>query len=82
MAYCNDCNQEITWAETQNGKNIALEVVDSKKVTSDGSDRLWSNGYRVHTVVKGKDALANPTDRKLLRPLYLCHFDTCTARTR
>lgn len=80
MAQCRDCNQEITWAETKNGKNISLEAVDSKKVTADGYDRLWSNGYRVHTTVRGKSELANPSDLKLFRPLFLCHFETCSAR--
>lgn len=82
MARCKECEKEISWAETTFGKSIALdEVKDTKKVTETrhGWVMFASGGQiaRVRTVVKGKEAWATPADLKLLRPLYVCHWDTC-----
>lgn len=76
-AGCKNCNKAVIWAETSNGKNILLEEVQSKHLRLDGSGRLMLGGYRVRTVIKGQAVWATEADKKLLRPLYICHWDRC-----
>jgi hypothetical protein len=77
MAFCDKCDEEITWAETANGKNVALEPVEEKDTTTNGYGALMYGNLRVRIVLKGKDAWATKEDSKLHRQLFVCHWDVC-----
>lgn len=77
MPSCKNCEKSIIWAETLNGKNMALDSISAKIEPEVRAGSLFVGGLRVYTVVKGKATLAIPNDMKLLRPLFTCHWDKC-----
>lgn len=65
MASCRTCEDPIEWGELPSGKMIALEPAPAG-----AAERLF-------TLVKGKARPATADDRRLHRPLYVCHWDRC-----
>ena len=70
MAICKDCEGEVEWGELSSGKMIMLEAATGQP-----------QGLRRFTLVKGKANLATEQDHKLHRAMYVCHWDTCTAKS-
>jgi len=70
MATCRDCAHEVLWGELPTGKKIALEPASLKQPA----------GLRTFVLLKGMATVATDQDRRLHRPLYVCHWDACPAK--
>jgi hypothetical protein len=66
MAKCDDCEAEVRWALSRSGKRMMMNAEPS----DDGR----------YVIMKDETRLATDVDRRLLRPLFSCHWDVCPER--
>jgi hypothetical protein len=72
VATCRDCDGYVIWAD-RDGNNVPFNPWNP----GTGAKKI---GLKFYVIINGKARRSTNEDERLLRDLYLCHFDICSER--